>query len=83
MERRELIANYPTGVLGMRLQANQPGQLNAKISLSRSQNVISNTASTNGGVNSIVLMGNSNGTDPYFVAEAQVITTGGKSKCWS
>lgn len=62
----------------MRLQASQAGQLNINISLSRSQNVISNSASTNGGVNSIVMKGNSGGSDPYFTAEAQVILSGGK-----
>lgn len=62
----------------MRLQASQPGALNVQISLSRSQDVISNTASTSGGVNSIVLKGDSGGTNPYFTAEAQVHTTGGK-----
>lgn len=76
--RREIIANYPTGVLAMRLQAGQQGQLNVNISLSRSQDVISNSASTSGGVNSIVMKGNSGGNNPYFAAEAQVITTGGK-----
>lgn len=61
----------------MRLQASQPNGLNVKISLSRSRDVISNTASTSGGVNSIVMKGNSGGTDPYFTAEVQVLTTGG------
>lgn len=66
----------------MRLQASQAGKLNVNIGLSRSQNVISNTASTSGGVNSIVLKGNSGGSDPYFSAEARIIHSGGKYN-WS
>lgn len=77
--RREIIANHPTGVLAMRLEASEAGQLNVDISLSRSQHVTSNTASTADGVNSIVMKANSGNANPIsFTAEAQVSVSGGK-----
>ncbi|KIM98718.1 glycoside hydrolase family 95 protein [Oidiodendron maius Zn] len=75
---REIIANHPTGVLAVRLQASQAGQLNVQVSLSRSQYVTSNTASITGGVNSIVMRANSGNSNPIsFTAEAQVVASGG------
>jgi hypothetical protein len=75
--RREVIANYPTGVLGIRYQSSTAGQLNAQISLTRSQYVQSNTASTSNG-NTITMRANSGNSQPIsFTAQARVVNTGG------
>lgn len=74
--RREYVASYPAGVLAFRLSANQAGKLNAKISLSRSKNVASNSASTSGGSNAVTLKSNA---AIGFTAEARVINNGGAS----
>jgi len=72
---REYIANYPSGVLAIRYKSSVAGSLNAKISLSRTNDVVSNTASTSGG-NTIALV--VNGGVP-FVAKVRVVTTEGQS----
>ncbi|KAI1169540.1 Six-hairpin glycosidase-like protein [Nemania sp. FL0916] len=76
---REYVASYPHGVLAIRLTASQDGALNATVSLSRSQFMTSQTASSSGGVNSVSLKGNSGQTtDPItFSSEARVVNTDG------
>jgi hypothetical protein len=74
--RREYVASYPAGVLAFRMTASQSGKLNAKISLSRSKNVVSNAASASGGVNAITLKSNGG---IGFTAEARVVSDGGKA----
>lgn len=62
----------------MRLQASEPGQLNVQISLSRSQYVTSNTATTSNGINTITMKANSGNYNPIaFTAQARVVTSGG------
>ncbi|KAF2729489.1 hypothetical protein EJ04DRAFT_588750 [Polyplosphaeria fusca] len=71
---REFIASYPAGVLAFRMTAGQAGKLNAKVSLSRSQGVQSQTSSTSNG-NSITLKVNSGSVS--FTAEARILSDGG------
>ncbi|KAL5372135.1 hypothetical protein DPSP01_013720 [Paraphaeosphaeria sporulosa] len=71
---REYVASYPAGVLAFRMTASQAGKLNAKISLNRSKNVASNSASTSGRVNAVTLKSNGGIT---FTAEARVVSDGG------
>jgi hypothetical protein len=72
--RREYVASYPAGVLAFRMTANQSGKLNLGITLSRSKNVASNTASSSGGGNAITLKSNGG---IAFTAEARVVNDGG------
>ncbi|KAF2196190.1 hypothetical protein GQ43DRAFT_485153 [Delitschia confertaspora ATCC 74209] len=71
---REYIASYPAGLLAFKITASQAGKLNAKISLSRSQGVQSQTSSTSEG-NSITLRVNSGSI--AFTSEARVVNDGG------
>ncbi|KAL2066800.1 hypothetical protein VTL71DRAFT_1224 [Oculimacula yallundae] len=71
---REYVASYPSGILAMRYKSSVAGSLNAKISLSRTNGVVSNTASSSGGSNAITLVVNSG---VPFVAKVRVVTTGG------
>lgn len=73
---REYIASYPMGILAFRMTASQAGKLNAKVSLSRSRNVASLTASTSGGNNAVTLKSNA---AIGFTAEARVVADNGKS----
>jgi len=81
---REYIGSYEHGVLAFRLTASQPGKLSVKVSLSRSQWVLSQTASlgsSGSGVHSLTLNGNS-GQDSgaiTFWSEARVAHTSGGS----
>lgn len=74
--RREYVASYPAGVLAFRMTSSRAGKLNAKISLIRSRNVTSNSASTSGGVNAVTLKSNGG---IGFTAEARVVSHGGKA----
>lgn len=79
---REYVPSYPHGVLAVRLGASQSGKINVKVSLSRSQSVLSQTASTgqgNGGSHSVVLNGNSGQSSGAitFWSEARILNSGG------
>lgn len=79
---REFVPSYPHGVLAMRLSASQSGKVNVKVSLSRSQSVLSQSASTGKGTNgshSVVLNGNSGQSSDAigFWSEARIVNTGG------
>jgi len=78
---REYIASYPHGVLAFRFSASQSGKLNAKVSLSRSQWVLSQTASVNKGAggHTIGLHGNSGQSSGAitFWSEARIVNSGG------
>ncbi|KAH7304241.1 Six-hairpin glycosidase-like protein [Stachybotrys elegans] len=76
---REYVGSYPHGVIAMRMSSSQAGQLNVRVSLSRSQYTTSQTASTSNGVNSVKLNGNSGQSSNAitFSSEARVVNTGG------
>jgi hypothetical protein len=77
---REYVASYPHGVLAFRLSAGQKGKLNAKVSLSRSQWVLSQTAKVSGGGgHSVALSANSGQSSGAisFLSEARVVNSGG------
>ncbi|KAL2140697.1 hypothetical protein VTI28DRAFT_3482 [Corynascus sepedonium] len=78
---REYVASYPHGVLAFRLSADQPGKLNAKFSLSRSQWVLSQTASVNDGDggHTVALSANSGQSSDAitFWSEARIVNSGG------
>ncbi|KAI1203239.1 Six-hairpin glycosidase-like protein [Nemania serpens] len=76
---REYVASQPHGVLAIRLTASQAGSLNAKVSLSRSQYVTSQTASSSNGVYSVSLKGNSGQSSGAiaFSSEARIVNSGG------
>ncbi|KAK8118835.1 alpha-L-fucosidase 2 precursor [Apiospora kogelbergensis] len=76
---REYIGSYPHGVIAMRMNAGQAGQLNVKVAMSRSQRTVSQTASTSNGVNSVKLSGNSGQSSGAitFSSEARIVNTGG------
>ncbi|EAQ89042.1 hypothetical protein CHGG_05661 [Chaetomium globosum CBS 148.51] len=76
---REYVASYPHGVLAIRLTASAPGKLNAKISLSRSKWVTSQTAKTDSGTggHKVTLSGNSGSDALAFWSEARVVNSGG------
>ncbi|KAK3201171.1 hypothetical protein GRF29_213g1259827 [Pseudopithomyces chartarum] len=81
---REYVPSYPHGVLAVRLGASQSGKINVKVSLSRSQSVLSQTASTgqgNGGSHPVVLNGNSGQSSGAitFWSEARIVNSGGKA----
>jgi len=74
---REYIGSYEHGILAFRLTANQTGKLSVKVSLSRSQWVLSQTASVSSGgegLHSLALSGNSgqDGGAITFWSEARV-----------
>ncbi|KAK4149347.1 Six-hairpin glycosidase-like protein [Chaetomidium leptoderma] len=78
---REYIASYPHGVLGLRLGANGSGKLNVKLSLSRSQWVLSQAARVDKGTggHAISLAANSGQSSNAlaFWSEARVVNSGG------
>ncbi|CAI6339290.1 unnamed protein product [Periconia digitata] len=76
---REYVASHTHGVLAMRFTSSQPSQLNIKVSLSRSKQATSQTASSSNGVNAVKLNGNSGQSSGAitFSSEARVVNTGG------
>ncbi|KAK4038454.1 glycoside hydrolase [Parachaetomium inaequale] len=78
---REYVASYPHGVLAFRLSANTPGKLNVKLSLSRTQWVLSQTASvgSNTGSHTVALSANSGQSSGAitFWSEARIVNSGG------
>lgn len=70
------MASYPHGVLAFRLNATQSGQLNVKVSLSRSQSVQSQTASVNRGAGGSSVTLNTNSGIALW-SEARVVNSGG------
>ncbi|KAI1492303.1 Six-hairpin glycosidase-like protein [Biscogniauxia mediterranea] len=76
---REYVASYPYGVLAVRLSADQAGALDANISLFRTQNMTSQTASSSNGIHSVFLGGDSGqAVDPIaFSSAARVVNSGG------
>jgi hypothetical protein len=83
LSSREYIASYPHGVLAFRFQSGTAGKLNAKISLSRTSGVNSQTASSSGGVNVVNLVGGGGGitfsSQARIIADSGSITNDGKS----
>ncbi|KAH9905574.1 Six-hairpin glycosidase-like protein [Xylariomycetidae sp. FL2044] len=79
---REYVASHPYGVLAIRLAANQTGAVDAEISLSRSQYVTSQTASSSDDIHSVLLKGSSGQTSDaiLFSSEARVVNSGGDVK---
>lgn len=80
---REFVPSYPHGVIAIRLSASQSGKVNVKVSLSRSQSVLSQTASTGqgtGGSHSVSLNGNSGQSSGAisFWSEARIVNSGGR-----
>ncbi|KAH6611775.1 glycoside hydrolase family 95 protein [Chaetomium sp. MPI-SDFR-AT-0129] len=76
---REYVASYPHGVLALRLSASEQGKLNVKLSLSRAQSVLSQSASVENGTGVISLSGNSGQSSDAitFWSEARVVNSGG------
>ncbi|KAI0593977.1 Six-hairpin glycosidase-like protein [Biscogniauxia sp. FL1348] len=76
---REYVASYPYGVLAVRLSAGQDSMIDANISLSRTQNMTSQTASSSNGIYSVFLGGDSGQeVDPIaFSSAARVVNSGG------
>ncbi|PVH98366.1 glycoside hydrolase family 95 protein [Periconia macrospinosa] len=76
---REYVGSFPHGVIAIRYTASKPSQLNVKVSLSRSKQITSQTASTSNGVNSVKLNGNSGQSSDAitFSSEARVVNDGG------
>ncbi len=80
---REYIASYPHGVFAVRLSANQTGKVDVKVSLSRSQSVLSQTAHAEegeAGGHSVLLSANSGQTSGAitFWSDARVANSGGE-----
>ncbi|KAK3897256.1 glycoside hydrolase [Staphylotrichum tortipilum] len=78
---REYVASYPHGVLAVRLSAGQPGKLSVNFALSRSQWVLSQTASVNNGAggHKVALSANSGQSSGAitFWSEARIVNSGG------
>ncbi|KAI5920136.1 Six-hairpin glycosidase-like protein [Camillea tinctor] len=76
---REYVASYPYGILAIRLSADQAGALDANVSLSRTQNMISQTASSTDGTHAVFLGGDSGqDVEPIaFSSAARVISSEG------
>jgi hypothetical protein len=82
---REYVASYPHGVLALRLSASEKGKLNVKVSLSRSQWVLSQTASVSrsgGSGHSVALSANSGQSSGAitFWSEARIVNSGGTAR---
>ncbi|KAK5996405.1 Alpha-L-fucosidase 2 [Cladobotryum mycophilum] len=84
---REYIASFPAGVFAARFTSSQKSGLNIKATFSRTSSIVSNTASTASGVNSITLRGTSGQAaqdnpiqfsgKAQFVADGSVSASGG------
>jgi hypothetical protein len=79
VDSREYVASHPAGVMAMRLSASQAGKLDVKISLSRSQFVLAQSAAVNSGSSSVTLRANSGQASGAitFTSEARILNTGG------
>lgn len=75
------MASYPHGILAVRFSASQLGKLSVTLSLSRSQWVLSQTASVNNGAggHSVSLSANSGQSSGAisFWSEARIVSSGG------
>ncbi|KAK2766904.1 hypothetical protein FQN54_006219 [Arachnomyces sp. PD_36] len=79
---RQAIANYPSGVLAMKLWSSQPGGTNFNMSLTRTQNLTSVSADEVEGT--ITLKGTSSKDNSIdFTAQAKVWTKNGKLIPWN
>ncbi|KAK4233330.1 glycoside hydrolase [Achaetomium macrosporum] len=78
---REYVASYPHGVLAFRLSASGQGKLNVKLSLSRAQWILSQTARTGSGASAhtVALSANSGQSSEAitFWSEARILNSGG------
>lgn len=73
---REVLANFPTNVLALRLFASKPGALAFNVSLSRDQNITALTV--NGKTRTLTLSGTGSQEDYYqFVSKARVVLSDG------
>ena len=82
-DSREFLGSYDHGVLAFRLSADKPGSINVKVSLSRAQSVLAQTASVNSSssnLHSVVLNANSGQASGAitFWSEARVANTKGR-----
>ncbi|KAL7935561.1 glycoside hydrolase family 95 protein [Trichoderma chlorosporum] len=75
---REYVASNPAGVIAARYTASKAGALSVSATFSRTSNILSNVASTSGGVNSITMQGTSGqSTGPIlFTGEARFVASG-------
>ncbi|KAI1047196.1 hypothetical protein LB505_011651 [Fusarium chuoi] len=76
---REVVANFPLGVIAARFTASKHGALNIGVSLERDRGVISNTA-TGGGNNIMMDVGGSGADAIPFTAGLRVVSNDGTIK---
>lgn len=77
MTRREYIANFPTGVIAIRLTASEPGALSVNVTLDRSKGILGKYASTEN--NTVTLDVGGDGSDAVpFRAAVRAKLDGGK-----
>lgn len=75
--RREYVANFPVGVIAVRLTASEAGKLGVKVSLSRDRGIVNHSASTN--PNTIVLdVGGSDAGSIAFSSAVRIQSDGGE-----
>ncbi|KAK1241735.1 hypothetical protein MKX07_007558 [Trichoderma sp. CBMAI-0711] len=76
---REYVASAPVGVIAARFTASKAGALSVSATFSRISNILSNVASTSGGVNSVTLQGTSGqAQNPIlFTGKARFVPQGG------
>ncbi|KAL6823455.1 glycoside hydrolase family 95 protein [Trichoderma camerunense] len=75
---REYVASNPDGVIAARFTSSKAGALSVSATFSRISNILSNVASTSGGVNSVTLQGTSGqSTNPIlFTGKARFVASG-------
>lgn len=78
---REYVASNPDGVIAARFTSSKAGALSVSATFSRISNILSNVASTSGGVNSVTLQGTSGqSTNPIlFTGKARFVASGGNT----
>ncbi|KAL7946723.1 glycoside hydrolase family 95 protein [Trichoderma barbatum] len=75
---REYVASNPAGVIAARFTASKAGALSVSATFSRTSSILSNVASTSGGVNTVTMQGTSGqSTNPIlFTGKARFVASG-------